>query len=221
VCDTHFVVIDDRGEVISGEEVRFQQDGIRRQRGVCVAQGPKNEVRLWGGGARGQYRVLDTSLLERKRFDSRASSDSRSVGRRSFPRLVRAGQRPRMRGTDSVCHRSNSTLLVRGVHAFGLGDRDCRSICMRDRSVVGLFNQGGESIIIREDERRATFLRNDDTNPTAPTKSALLDPKMLHLKHTNLKVRSMGTNSAWAFNEVMNDRQRCQAKTKGLDIPKS
>jgi hypothetical protein len=51
---------------------------------------------------------------------------------------------------------------------------------MHGRSVVDLFSQGGESII-REDERRATFLRNDDTSPTAPTKSQLLDPKMLHL----------------------------------------
>jgi len=34
---------------------------------VCVAKSPENEVRLWGC-VRWEYRVLDASLLERKRL---------------------------------------------------------------------------------------------------------------------------------------------------------
>jgi hypothetical protein len=56
--NAHFVVIYDRGKVISREEVRFEQDRIRREGCVCVAQSPENEVRLWGG-ARWEDRVLE------------------------------------------------------------------------------------------------------------------------------------------------------------------
>jgi hypothetical protein len=55
----HFVVIYDRGKVVSREEIRFKQDRIRREGCACVAQSPENEVRLWGG-ARWEYRILES-----------------------------------------------------------------------------------------------------------------------------------------------------------------
>ena len=56
--NAHFVVIYDRGKVVSREEIRFEQDRIRREGCVCVTQSPENEVRLWSG-ARWEYRVLE------------------------------------------------------------------------------------------------------------------------------------------------------------------
>ena len=55
--NAHLVIIDDRCEVVGGEEIRFEQDRIRREGRVCVAQSPENEVRFWGG-TRWEYRVL-------------------------------------------------------------------------------------------------------------------------------------------------------------------
>ena len=57
MCDTHLVVIDNRREMVSGEEVRFEQNGIGGEGRVGVAQAAENEVGLWSG-ARWENRVL-------------------------------------------------------------------------------------------------------------------------------------------------------------------
>lgn len=56
--DTHLVVINDRREMVSREEVRFEQDGIGGEGRVGVAQAAENEVGLWSG-ARWENRVLE------------------------------------------------------------------------------------------------------------------------------------------------------------------
>lgn len=51
------MVVNDRCKVISGEEIRFEQDRIRREGCMRVTQSAKNEVRLWFS-ARWEDRVL-------------------------------------------------------------------------------------------------------------------------------------------------------------------
>jgi hypothetical protein len=58
VCNAHLMVIDDRCKVVSGEKIRFEQDGVCWEGRVRVAQTAKDEVWLWFSAHR-EHRVLD------------------------------------------------------------------------------------------------------------------------------------------------------------------
>jgi hypothetical protein len=63
--DAHLVVINDRREMVRGEEIRLEKDGICGEGRVGVAQAAKDEVWLRSGARR------ENRVLERKRASSR------------------------------------------------------------------------------------------------------------------------------------------------------